>query len=236
MIVQRIKNKIGRLWQKTRDQVFVPLLPSKYANLLQTSEVNLWSQYFVDAEPTMQGQWDNIIWPLIRDFNFDAVLELAPGGGRNTKKLCAVSKKIYAADYNAYAIEQCRKNLETSRHACDIEYHVNDGVSLHMIPDDTISAIYCWDAAVHFDQQVLQDYVREFARVLQPGGRGFIHHSNLGEAADKNIKINPGWRSNVSRASFADMCTANGLSIVAQIDIPWGEFADCGTVFEKPAA
>jgi hypothetical protein len=102
-----------------------------------------------------------------------------------------------------------------------------------MIDDGSISMVYCWDAAVHFDKSVLDDYIREFARVMKPGARGFVHHSNLGDKASKNIKRNTGWRSNMGKEHFAETCETNGLQIVAQIDIPWGTITDCGSVFEK---
>lgn len=235
MIIQIVKKMLGRIWNEALDRVVVPLLPRKYANLLQCSKIGLWNRYFIDAEAAMQTQWDGTIWPLIKDFDFDAVLELAPGAGRNTERLCAISKKIYAVDYNSYALEQCRKRLDSSYRGCDVEYYVNNGTDLKMIQDDAISAIYCWDAAVHFDKSILKSYIQEFARVLRVGGQGFIHHSNLGDKADKNIKKNPGWRSNMCKESFAEMCAANGLRIMAQVDIPWRSVVDCGTIFKKTA-
>jgi ubiquinone/menaquinone biosynthesis C-methylase UbiE len=231
--MQLFKNLLGKIWTKSMNKFIIPLLPRKYANLLQCSENGLWNQYFAEAEASMQTHWGGTIWPLIQNFNFDVVLELSPGGGRNTERLCAVSKKIYAVDFNSYAIDQCRKRLGSSFCGCDIEYHVNNGTDLRMIQDDSISAIYCWDAAVHFDKIILKSYIKEFARVLRVSGRGFIHHSNLGEKANKNIKKNPGWRSNMSKESFAESCEENGLHIVTQVDIPWGSIVDCGTIFEK---
>lgn len=233
--MQLVKKNLGRIWTKALDMAVVPFLPRKYANLLQCSKPGLWNRYFIDAETSMQTEWDSIIWPLIENFNFDAVLELAPGAGRNTERLSAISKKIYLVDYNSYALEQSRTRFDSSYRGCDIEYYVNDGTDLKMIKDDAISAIYCWDAAVHFDKSILNGYIQEFSRVLRVGGRGFIHHSNLGDKANKNIKKNPGWRSNVSKESFAEMCEVNGLHIVAQIDIPWVSTVDCGTTFEKAA-
>jgi len=231
--MQRVKRRLRRILNKTVETVVLPLLPSKYTNLLQCSKLGLWDRYFIDAETAMQKQWDTIIWPLIKSFDFDAVLELAPGAGRNTERLCAISKKIYAVDYNSYALEQCQKRLGSSYRGCGIEYHVNNGKSLSVIQDDAVSAIYCWDAAVHFDRSILKSYLREFSRVLRAAGRGFVHHSNLGDTASKNIKKNPHWRSNVSKESFAEMCEANGLRVMAQVDIPWGNIVDCGTLFEK---
>lgn len=234
-LVQRAKTLlVRRPWTKISDRFLVPLLSPKDANLLQCSEPDLWNKYFSCAEAAMQAQWDDIIWPLIKGFDFDAVLELAPGAGRNTERLCEVAKKIFAVDYNSYALDQCRERLGISLCGCDIEYHVNSGTDLSMIEDQAVSAVYCWDAAVHFDKSILECYVREFARVLRPGGRGFVHHSNLGKKANKNIKKNPHWRSNMSKESFARICSANGLQVVNQVDIPWGNHVvDCGSIFEK---
>jgi len=233
VMTMRMIKKLRKHWTKAVDGFAVRFLPDKYANLLQCSKEGLWNKYFSDAEAEIQAQWDETIWPLIMDFDFDSVLELAPGAGRNTEKLCGVSKKIWAVDYNAYAIEQTRERLGSSYGGCDIEYHVNNGSDINMIADGSISAIYCWDAAVHFDKAVLNSYIPEFARVLREGGKGFVHHSNLGESAHKNIKRNPGWRSNMSKEDFAEICETNGLRVVTQVDIPWRDIMDCITVFEK---
>ncbi len=228
-----VKSLLNKAWTRVLDGIIVPLLPRRRANLLQCSKKGLWDDYFPAAETVMQRQWEEIIWPLIKDFDFDTVLELAPGGGRNTERLCEVAGKIYAVDYNSYALQRCREKLGSSHHGCEIEYYVNNGTDLRVIDDSSVSAVYCWDAAVHFEKSIMNSYVKEFFRVLRPGGRGFVHHSALGDKAHKNIKKNPHWRSNVSRESFARMCRASGLRIMTQADIPWNSIVDCGTVFEK---
>ncbi len=224
-MINRVKNAI--------ENIAVFFLPSKYANLLLCHREGRWNKYFLLAEDAMEEQWQTIIWPLIKDFSFDSVLELAPGAGRNTKKLCTVAKKIYAVDYNRYAIELCRRNLGESYNGCEIEYHINNGKDLHMIGDGLISTIYCWDSAVHFDKEVLKQYIAEFARVLRTGGKGFVHHSDLGSKAHKNIKHNPHARSNMSRLLFSAYCQEYGLKVISQVDIPWGEIVDCATIFIK---
>ena len=176
-----MKSTIARYWNKSIETFAVRLMPRKQANLMQCGKDELWNPYFEDAEPKIDDEWERFIWPTIKDFNFETVLELAPGGGRNTEKLTAVSNKIIAVDFNAYAIEQTRERLGSSHGGCQIEYHVNNGTDLQMIKDNSVSAIYSWDAAVHFDASILECYVPEFARVLKPGGFGFVHHSDLGE-------------------------------------------------------
>ena len=205
----------------------------KQKNLDQCSVNGLWNQYFDEAEPHMDAQWSSIIWPIIKDFDFSVVLELGPGAGRNTKKLCPLSKMIYAVDLNSYALEALKKNFGESVAGCKIEYHQNNGYSLPMIRDNSITSIYCWDAAVHFDKTVVKDYVNEFARVLVKGGRGLIHHSNLGESASDDINKNPHLRGNMSKDLFKEYCLMFGLNVDLQEIINWGEINDCISVFSK---
>ena len=229
---RKIFNWVSRLVES----VLVWLMPSKKANLRQCGEEDVWNEYFERAEADIDAQWRETIFPLIRDFDFETVLELAPGTGRNTEKLCALAKKIYAVDYNKSALEQCRQILGESFGDCRIAYYANSGTDLAMIADGTITAIYCRDAAVHFDKEVIADYISEFARVLKPVGKGFVHHSNLGERAGKNIKKNPHWRSSMSKELFADLCRRKGLRVISQTDVPWGEITDCASIFIKDKA
>lgn len=226
------KNIVNRILHQI-DNATIALMPSKKANLRICSKEGLWNEYFQLAEADMDDQWREIIFPQIRDFDFEAVLELAPGRGRNTEKLCGVSKKIYAVDLNSYALNQCRERIGEEFNGCSVEYHLNNGTDLAMIADSEITAIYCWDAAVHFDKEVTADYIREFARILKAGCKGFVHHSNLGDIASKDLSKNPHWRSNVSKDFFADICRKNSLRVVSQTDIPWAGINDCTTVFAK---
>ncbi len=225
--------KIFKWIRRFVESPIVRLLPSKKANLRQCGEEDVWTEYFERAEADMDAQWNEIIYPLIRDFDFETVLELAPGTGRNTEKLCALAKRIYAVDYNRSALDACRRRLGENFGGCRISYHANSGTDLAMIDDETISAIYCWDAAVHFDKEVIADYVAEFARVLKRGGKGFVHHSNLGARAGKDIKKNPHWRSNMSKELFAELCRRHSLRVLVQADVAWGEITDCASVFTK---
>jgi hypothetical protein len=84
-----------------------------------------------------------------------------------------------------------------------------------------------------FDKAVIRDYVNEFSRVLVKGGRGIIHHSNLGENANDDISKNPHWRSNMSEDLFKEYCSMFGLNVDLQKMISWGEIKDGISVFSK---
>lgn len=228
-------NFAQRIAGRLADMTIVRLLPSKSANLLQCRQDDMWDIYFREAESEFAGQWKETIWPIIKDFDFSTVLELSPGVGRNTEKLSELTSRLIAVDFNQHALEQTRSRLAAAGSGCEVSYHQNNGIDLRMVPDASVTAIYCWDSAVHFDKSVVSSYIHEFARVLKHGGSGFLHHSDLGDRARKNIKRNPHWRSNVSADLVARACQANGLTIVEQRPVPWPPIVDCVTVFRKDA-
>jgi ubiquinone/menaquinone biosynthesis C-methylase UbiE len=234
-MLQTPRKTVRRLF----DNLERTLFPRRY-NLRTCSVNGTWNQYFTDAEAHMDVAWETIIWPIIKDGNFDCVLELAPGAGRNTAKLAAISREIHAVDLNEYALAQLRERFANYDGPCKLHFHKNDGTHLGMLGDASISFIYCWDAAVHFDKMVVRDYIKEFARIMRPGAIGFIHHSNLGDAADVDISKNPHWRSNMTKERFAEYCSENKLDIVQQTALPWHPpvngivYYDCLSVFKKP--
>jgi hypothetical protein len=232
---QMIKQSVRKLFDDIERKFF----PKRY-NLRICSVNGAWDQYFREAEPHMDPAWDTIIWPIIKDSNFDCVLELAPGAGRNTAKLVTVSREIHAVDLNEYALAKLRDRFRDYHGPCKLHIHQNDGCHLNMLGDGSISFIYCWDAAVHFDKAVVRDYMQEFSRVMCRGATGFLHHSDLGDAADPELGKNPHWRSNMNKKYFADYCAENNLEIIKQIAQPWPPpingviYSDCISVFKKP--
>jgi ubiquinone/menaquinone biosynthesis C-methylase UbiE len=206
----------------------------------QCRDAHAHSGYYQVAEPDMETQWRDLILPLIGGMDFSHVVELAPGHGRNTLRLMERARTIDLIDVNQTCIDACRTRLGDGTTRCRLRYHVGDGLSLAPIADASATLVYSWDSVVHFDREVVRRYVLEFARVLVPGGSGFIHHSNYaalcaegeGEVWDEN----PNWRSNVSRELFARYCDDAGLEVIRQQLIPWFiEDLDCLSTFRKPA-
>jgi ubiquinone/menaquinone biosynthesis C-methylase UbiE len=214
------------------DVTIAPLLPPSAANLMQMRLQN-WGHYFNKSETQFEEQWEQTIWPLIKEFDFTAVLELSPGAGRNTEKLSTLTSQLIAVDISQDALDQTWSRLNTMRGTCEIRYIRNNGSDLSMVPDGSVTTIYCWDSAVHFEKGVVLSYIREFARILKPGGSGFLHHSALGDLASDNIKRNPHWRSNVSAELVVQACHANGLTVTLQQAVPWPPITDCATIFRK---
>jgi ubiquinone/menaquinone biosynthesis C-methylase UbiE len=193
-----------------------------------------WKQspsYYEAAENDMDQQWRDLIWPFIRDCDFTCVVDLAAGHGRNSNKLKDVSKKIYLVDINEENLDYCRK-----RFALDARFLFlkTDGVSLAGIRNDEVTLVYCFDSMVHFDSDVVRAYLREFRRVLKPGGQGFCHHSNFTKNPGGDFRQTPHWRNFMSQELFAHYCHKEGLTVVNSKVIDWSEPAlDCFTLFKK---
>ena len=124
-------------------------------------------------------QWHGSILPRIGAFlPAPSILEIAPGFGRWTDFLKESCDRLTVVDISEKCIEACRQRFADEDH---IAYHVNDGSSLAMVPDESIDFVFSYDSLVHAEDSVLESYIREFSRILKPDGVAFIHHSNLGE-------------------------------------------------------
>ena len=112
---------------------------------------------------------------LFNELNIRRLIEIACGQGRHTARVPARYKSLLAIDTSVDAIAECRKHhgmLPNVRFVLS-----KDGQS---IPAESNSrtAIFSYDAMVHFEPLTMAQYVAESARVLVSGGRGLFHHSN----------------------------------------------------------
>ena len=196
------------------------------------------SDYYDLAEEAMEMQWGHIA-PILRGHDLENVLELAPGHGRNTERLKEICGELHLVDLNESCIEHCRRRFADHTGDCRISYYVNDGSSLSMLADGSITFVYSFDSMVHFDRLVVREYVREFARVMRPGAHGLVHYSNYGAKCadpDSTWLENPHARSTMSRELFESYCADAGLEIVGHRLVDWEEVEelDCLTLFRKP--
>ena len=220
-------------------------------NIKQCEASELWAEYFEKAKPDMGVQWEETIFPRIKDSDFETCIDLACGGGRNTEKLVPLCEKIYAIDLNQYAIDIAKKYLKerlSKKDFSKITFIKNTGTDLTRIKDNSISFIYSWDSGVHMSRDVIRDYVKEFKRVLKTPGTGFFHHSNFGAKEfnhiDPRFKAivniegiginNPHWRTDMSAGDFKDFCDESGLDCTKQDIIDWGiKNLNCISMFQS---
>ena len=202
------------------------------------------------------AQWYGVILPRIaRYLPAESMLEIAPGHGRWTSYLREHCTSLAIVDLDEACIDACKRRFEGDSR---IAYHVNDGMSLAMIDDESIDFAFSFDSLVHADAEVLASYLGELARTLAPDGVGFVHHSNAGryrrhfELQEKiprgrarerlytlRLLDRPRWRAlDMTAEKFRESCAAAGLQCVGQEVIPWTtrRLIDCLSTFTRPSS
>lgn len=134
-----------------------------------------WSQPWGNSA----AQWFGAILPRIQEYlPASTILEIASGFGRWSHYLKEHCKHLHLVDPDADCIEGCRRRFAAESH---LTYHVNDGRSLEMIPNQSIDFVFSFDSLVHIRREVVEAYLAQLASKLKSEGVGFLHHSNLGQ-------------------------------------------------------
>ena len=194
------------------------------------------SAYYADAE-----QWTFVFWtedgafrPLFERLNLEHVVELACGHGRHAEMFKARARQITLLDILDENIERCRSRFADQPHIACMQ---NNGTDFRPLLDASASAIFCYDAMVHFTPDVVESYLLDTYRLLASGGRALFHHSNYGVRSEHHYGQNPHARNYMTQELFFDFAGKAGLKIEVSRVIPWGEVPDldCLTLLRKPS-
>ncbi len=105
----------------------------------------------------------------------DAMLEIGPGGGRFTAVLLPKCRKLIAAETSPTMLKLLRERFGDE---AGIEYYLADGRGLGKVADDSVDAAFSYGVFVHLQHWDIYNYLTELRRVLKPGGKAIIQHSN----------------------------------------------------------
>jgi ubiquinone/menaquinone biosynthesis C-methylase UbiE len=105
----------------------------------------------------------------------DVVLEIGPGGGRFTEILLPKCRKLIAIDTSKTMLDLLRERFRGDER---IEYQYSEGRGLEGVPDGSIDAAFSYGVFVHLQHWDIFNYLLELNRVLRPGGKAVIQHSN----------------------------------------------------------
>jgi SAM-dependent methyltransferase len=181
--------------------------------------------------------WHGTVMPRLAGFlPARHILEIAPGRGRFTAKLLGLGARVTAVDVTRECIDHCKARFWRQRWLGRARFHVNDGRSLAMVAPASVDLAFSWDSLVHCERDVIESYVHELARVLRPGGVGMLHHSNLGNFAEGEVR-NPGWRGrSMTWQLFREFCEQAGMWCVCQEPRTFNQpqMIDCISVFCRP--
>lgn len=190
--------------------------------------------YYDEAEKVIEDRWPIEVWPYIEEADFRHVLDLAAGHGRNSARLAAHADRVTVMDYNLENINFCKRRFGDDP---KFTYIKNSGFAYDEVENASVSLVFCYDAMVHFDSDVVRAYVRDTGRVLVPGGRAFFHYSNYTRNPRGDVHDNPGWRNFMSLELFEHYATKEGLEVVLSDLIRYshdlGAFSDAVSVLAK---
>jgi SAM-dependent methyltransferase len=193
------------------------------------------SKYYQDAEAWLSPFWgqETPFRRLFSELDLVCVLELACGHGRHSFELKEMATEIILMDINEENIAVCRDRFAGMAKFTCIR---NDGFSFRPVPDGACSAIFCYDAMVHFDSEVIFSYLRDSFRILRQGGMGLFHHSNYTSNPGGDYRKSLHWRNFMSRELFSHYACKAGLEVVETVLLDWGgeRDLDCLSLVRKP--
>jgi SAM-dependent methyltransferase len=106
----------------------------------------------------------------------DAIVEIGCGVGRLTRALAARGREVWAIEVSPEMLELARGYNEQ---LTNVHWTLGDGESLEGIADGSVDGCFSLVVFQHIpDPQVILGYVREFGRVLRPGGWAAFQVSN----------------------------------------------------------
>jgi SAM-dependent methyltransferase len=194
--------------------------------------------YYDRAE---QADWVSAFWGtgnpnrpfrrLFAELNVRALAELACGHGRHAAQIHTQVPAYALIDVVAENVAYCKERFKDAKNVVVIQ---NDGATFRPLPDACMSAVFCYDAMVHFEYDVVLSYIRDAHRLLESGGRALFHHSNLSAFPGRDHRKNPGGRNFMSRELFIHAARKAGFKIIESLIMDWDAPAtDCLTLMEK---
>ncbi len=198
--------------------------------------------YFERAE---EADWlgvfwreDSVFYKMFQQLDLANVVELACGRGRHVQKYLDQAGHVTLVDILEKNIEYCRERFQGDSR---IDYYKNNGYDLEKIKSESCTALFTYDAMVHFESMDIYQYLQETFRILCPGGKALFHHSNNYsdyKASFRNAP--PHGRAFMSKDLFAHYCYKAGLTVLEQHVIDWGEEGrnrviglDCVTLVQR---
>jgi ubiquinone/menaquinone biosynthesis C-methylase UbiE len=192
------------------------------------------SPYYREAE-----KWMHVFWnpgTVFREFfdrcDLSRVLELAAGHGRHAEVVAPKAGELILMDVFDEHLEVCQHRLKDFR---NIQYKKCTGFAFDGVGDNWATCVYCYDAMVHFSPDIVESYLKDTHRILQPGGKSLFHHSNYPAPLDRHYGLNPHARNHMTRELFCQYCNQAELTVVESRTIDWGGIPhlDCVSLVKK---
>lgn len=238
-IVKQIKNRIDASGGKVIDFANVASFWGKDRNIVNRDfcaffHVENMNQYFKEAEDSTYVFLDNnsLFYELFKQLDLKNVIELACGRGRHVQYYIHKADKITLVDILKKNIDFCKNRFNDKD---NIYYYCNNGYNIEKLKTEQYTSLFCYDAMVHFEMMDIYEYLKDIYRVLIPGGKALLHHSNNTSDYKASFANAPHGRSFMSKDVFAYLAYRAGFDVLEQKVIDWGiKDLDCISLIQKP--
>ena len=103
--------------------------------------------------------------------------EIGTGGGRVATRVAPHVGQFHCFDVSRNMLGLVDKELRDLGVVAHLHHLPEPVLPAHL--ESSLDLLYSFDVFVHIDLHVQWRYVQELARVLKPGGKGFLHTSDL---------------------------------------------------------
>lgn len=177
-------------------------------------------KYYEHAENYLITFWgrDTVFNRAFEQLDCSDIVELACGHGRHVTQYLEKANTITLVDINQQNIDFCKKRFAGKQ---KIEYLVNQGNNFNGIGSNSQTAVFCYDAMVHFEMLDIIEYIKDANRILVNGGKLLFHHSNADYSPERGWH-KPHGRNFMSADIFAYLALRHGFIILTQDIVSWG--------------
>lgn len=187
-----------------------------------------------EDEEVVEVFWgaDSSFVELFEKLNLKHTIEIACGWGRHVPYYVDKTEGTTLVDIVDENISLCKERFKDKD---NIIYYKNNGFNLEKLSSEAYTCVFSYDSFVHFELFDVYEYLKDMYRVLIPGGRALIHHSNYNKDYKADFTSESHARCFMDKQVFAYMANRVGFRIVEQRVIDWyGEKdLDCITLLEK---
>jgi 2-polyprenyl-3-methyl-5-hydroxy-6-metoxy-1,4-benzoquinol methylase len=148
-------------------------------------------------------------------------LDFGCGIGRLTQALAGHYNLVDGVDISSEMVALANKH---NKHHPYVTYHTNSAPNLRLFPDGMFDLVYTMIVLQHMPQKLQRGYVREFFRVLKPGGIAMFEMPD-----GPNYRHPNEWLSmhGVARATVEQWIVEDGGTLVDVELIPEPSVWDC---------
>ncbi len=126
---------------------------------------------YVGDPATGAAELEGLFGRLGREFRGGTCVEVGCGPGRMTGVLAERFCRVIALDVSPAMLEQARANVG----AANVRFELVSGDGLDGVEPGTADVLVCYLVLQHLPSaRVVRTYLREFARVLAPGGEALV--------------------------------------------------------------